>query len=153
MLVSSLAPIGKSRPQIATNMDHRDKYRIAVENANAFKCPQCKHRGPIEPYPPFNEKESDISAFTILRDPKQLLSDEFLCFHTRTRLSEASLGVGVSISRLPRTGEIRSVKAAQDLLCLRAFAKNKVRKSIANESFSHWLPLYFGEFDRYIVKN
>jgi len=81
-----------------------------------------------------------------------MLSDEFLCFHTRTRLSEASLGIGVSISRLPRTGEIRTVKAANDLLCLRAFGKNKIRKSIGNDSFSHWLPLYFGEFDKYVTK-
>lgn len=132
--------------------DHRDPYRISVEEANAYKCNQCKHRGPIEPYPPFHEKEADLSAFTLLRSPKDLLGDEFLCFHSRTRLSEASLGIGVSISRLPRTGEIRTVKGSLDLLCLRAFNKQKVRKAVSGESFTHWLPLYFGEFDKYVTK-
>ena len=45
----------------------------------------------------------------------------------------------------PRTGEIRSVTPTLDLLSLQAFSKQKVRKSIANERFTHWLPLYFGE--------
>lgn len=32
-----------------------------------------------------------------------------------------------------------------DLLSIRAFAKQKVRYSLSNEKFTHWLPLFFGE--------
>ena len=39
-----------------------------------------------------------------------------------------------------------------DLLCLKAFTKHKVRTSIANERFTHWLPLFFGERKPYEVK-
>ena len=78
-------------------------------------------------------------------DAKSILKEEFLCFHSRNKLPEVSLGVGVSLSRLPRTGEIRSVKPTLDLLSLRAFTKQKVRRSIDGERFTHWLPLYFGE--------
>lgn len=81
-----------------------------------------------------------------------MIEQELLCFHTRTPLSEATLGIGVSLARLPRTGEIRSVTPSIDLLCLRAFQKQNVRKSIDGVKFSHWLPLYFGESQPYEVK-
>jgi hypothetical protein len=48
----------------------RDIYKVAVDEANAYNCPTCKHRGPIEPYPPFNAKDNDISSFVLVRDPK-----------------------------------------------------------------------------------
>ena len=86
-----------------------------------------------------------------MRDPKAMLAAEFLCYHSRNKLPEVSLGIGVSLSRLPRTGEIRSVTPTLDLLSLRAFTKQKVRKSIDNERFTHWLPLYFGESQPYEI--
>ena len=126
-------------------IDERNKYKKAVDEANEYKCTVCRHRGPIEPFPAFSEKENDESAFVVIRDPKVMLSEEFLCYHTRSRLPECSLGIGVSLSRLPRTGELRSVTPTLDLLSLRAFTKQKVRKAIDNSRFTHWLPLYFGE--------
>lgn len=51
----------------------------------------------------------------------------------------------MSLSRLPRTGELRSVKPSLDLLSMRAFTKQKVRHGMEGETFTHWLPLYFGE--------
>lgn len=98
-------------------------YKKAVDRANEFKCTECKHRGPIEPFPAFNEKEVDEDAFILAEDPKSLLKEEFLCFHSKNKLPEVSLGVGISLSRLPRTGEIRSVTPTLDLLSLRAFTK------------------------------
>lgn len=132
-------------------VDERNKYKKAVDLANEFKCELCRHRGPIEPYPAFNERESEESAFVLLRDPKTMLQEEFICYHSRSKLPEVSLGIGVSLSRLPRTGEIRSVTPTLDLLSLRAFTKQKVRRSIDNERFTHWLPLYFGERDPYEI--
>jgi hypothetical protein len=35
---------------------------------------------------------------------------------------------------------------------MRAFQKQKVRKSISGVSFTHWLPLYFGESKIYETK-
>jgi len=99
----------KTKKRNVNDEEWEDKFKEIVNLANSFKCPRCKHRGPIEPYPPFNSKETDISAFCFVRDPKEMIENELLCFHTRTPLAESSLGVGVSLSRLPRTGEIRSV--------------------------------------------
>ena len=81
-----------------------------------------------------------------------MIEDELLCYHSRTPLAESTLGIGVSLSRVPRTGEIRSVTPSPDLLCLRAFQKMGVRKSIDGVKFTHWLPLYFGEDKPYEKK-
>lgn len=65
------------------------------------------------------------------------------------------LGAGVSITRLPRTGEIRSVTTAMDLLSLQAYIRDGLRTSLSNEKFTHFLPLYFGvekEKTIYLVK-
>lgn len=58
-------------------------YKKAIEEANAFKCEKDKHRGALEPYPPFNKREQDPDAFCFMRDEKDLLKDELLCYHTR----------------------------------------------------------------------
>lgn len=81
----------------------------------------------------------------MIRSKDDLLSDDLVCFHTKLRIRDATLGIGVSMTRLPRTGEIRTISPTLDLLSMRAFIKQKVRYSLSNEKFTHWLPLYFGE--------
>jgi ubiquitin-conjugating enzyme E2 D/E len=125
--------------------DAEEQYKAIVDQANSYKCSCCKHRGPIEPYPPFNDKETDLNSFIVVRDPKQMLADQMVCYHSKASLQDSTLGIGVSLSRLPRTGEIRSVTPQLDLLSLRSFTKQSIRRSIAGEKFTHWLPLYFGE--------
>jgi hypothetical protein len=88
----------------------------------------------------------------MVKTPEELLAEELVCFHTKNRIRDATLGIGVSISRLPRTGEIRMITPTLDLLSMRAFIKQKVRHSLSNEKFTHWLPLFFGEKDVYEVK-
>ena len=99
----------------------------------------------MKPFPPFNNKEKDLDQFVMLRTKDELLLDELVCFHTKLRIRDATLGIGVSINRLPRTGEIRMITPTMDLLSMRAFTKQKVRHSLSNEKFTHWLPLFFGE--------
>jgi hypothetical protein len=125
-----------------------------VRLANAFRCthPDCNHQGPIKPFPPFNNKEKELESFLMVKTPEELLSEELTCFHTKIKIKEATLGIGVTLSRLPRTGEIRMVTPTMDLLSMRAFTKQKVRHSLSNERFTHWLPLFFGESDIYEVK-
>ena len=88
----------------------------------------------------------------MLKSPKELLLEELTCFHTKMKLKETTLGIGVTINRLPRTGEIRMITPTLDLLSMRAFTKQKVRHSLSNERFTHWLPLFFGERDVYEIK-
>lgn len=83
----------------------------------------------------------------MVKTAEELLAEELTCFHTKLRVRDTTLGIGVSINRLPRTGEIRMITPTLDLLSMRAFIKHKVRHSLSNEKFTHWLPLYFGEKD------
>jgi len=76
-----------------------------------------------------------------------------MCYMTRDNLKAGSLGIGVSVTKLPRTGEIRTVKPSLDLLSLKAFTKQNIRKSMDGEKFTHWLPLYFGESEPYEKKD
>jgi hypothetical protein len=92
-------------------------------------------------------KEKDLHEFIMLKTKDEIRYEELTCFHTKLRLRDATLGIGVTISRLPRTGEIRLISPTLDLLSMRAFVKQKVRHSLSNEKFTHWLPLYFGERD------
>ena len=122
-LMSLAKPADDVMSELYSNNEHRTKYKIAVDAANEYKCPFCKHRGPLEPYPPFSKKERDENEFKLLKTPKEVLGEEFMCYHTRNRLPMTSLGIGVSLSRLPRTGEIRSVTPTLDLICIQAFMK------------------------------
>jgi hypothetical protein len=88
----------------------------------------------------------------MIKSPDELLRDELICFHTKMKLKESTLGIGVTINRLPRTGEIRMVTPTLDLISMRAFIKQKVRHSLSNEKFTHWLPLFFGEKDEFEEK-
>jgi hypothetical protein len=44
---------------------------------------------------------------------------------------------------------IEYVNPTMDLMSMRAFRKLKVRRALAGEKFTHWLPLYFGENEKY----
>lgn len=89
----------------------------------------------------------------MLKTPDELLAEELQCFQTKQMVKDSTLGVGVSISRLPRTGEIRLITPTVDLLSIKAFFKQRVRHSLSNEKFTHFLPLFFGEKDVFEKKN
>lgn len=50
----------------------------------------------------------------------------------------------MSLSRVPRTGEIRSIETTLDLLSMKAYIKDGVRVSLSKQKFTHWFPVYLG---------
>jgi ubiquitin-protein ligase len=42
----------------------------ACKNANDFKCPICKHRGPLAADPPFPKNEKNVEDFIMQKTPK-----------------------------------------------------------------------------------
>lgn len=88
----------------------------------------------------------------MMKTPKQLLKEELVCFQTKMPVKEATLGIGISLKRSPRTGLVNFVNPTMDLMNMRAFTKMKVRKSLGGERFTHWLPLYFGESEHFEVE-
>lgn len=122
--------------------------RKAVEESNQYKCEGkgCKHGGRLACHPSFNVEEANPEAFKILSSEKQLYRKEILCYHTKLDLKQTSIGIGMSISRVPRTGAISQASPCLDLLSLKAFLKEGVRNGIdKDKKFMNWLPLYFGE--------
>jgi hypothetical protein len=85
----------------------------------------------------------------MVKSPKELLGEELTCFTTKMHLREATLGIGISLKKSPRTGRIQYVNPTMDLMSMRAFTKLKVRRALAGETFTHWFPLYFGENEKY----
>ena len=78
----------------------------AIKNANDYTCSICKHRGPLQPSPPFAANENVIEDFMMVKTSKELLGEELFCFTTKMHLRECSLGIGISLKKSPRTGRI-----------------------------------------------
>jgi len=52
--------------------------------------------------------------------------------------------IDISYSKNLRTGE-KTIQSPLDLISLRAFNNNKVRKSSTKQKFTHWLPVYINK--------
>jgi hypothetical protein len=68
-------------------------------------------------------------------------------------LKEGTLGIGISLKKSRRTGKCSYVNPTLDLMNMRFFTKLNVRKSLSNDRFTHWLPLYFGESEVYKIES
>lgn len=118
-----------------------------VQASNSYSCPNknCKHGGKLACWPPFNNLEADLEKFKLMETEKTLFEKELVCFHTKLVQKETCLGIGISITRIPRTGAINQASPCLDLISLKAFIKEGVRQGLDKErKFTNWLPLYFG---------
>lgn len=125
---------------------HRKAYTDAVRQANELVIEDIGHNGPLSPWPPFisREVENNLENYKIKKTEKELIYEELVCFHTKLSIAETHLGVGLLVSRFPRTGNIRAAEPTLDLISLKAFMKEGIRTALDNSRFTHWIPLYFG---------
>jgi len=130
--------------EVDDSAQRKKEVKMAVKQANEFYC-SCGHRGPLGAWPPFNTKETDLSSFLMVKTEEERIREELVCFHTKLNFVETALGIGLTISRIPRTGEIRMASPTMDFISLKAFIKEDVRQDLENQRFTHWLPLYFGD--------
>lgn len=119
----------------------------AVKEANSFKCPSCKHGGKLSLWPAFNLKEASIEEFETIEEENDLIRKELVCFHTKLTYQQNQLGLGLNISKIPRTGLIKEGETYFDYISLKAFIKEARNLTSANEKITHWLPVYFGKGD------
>ena len=119
----------------------------AVKEANSFKCRMCKHGGKLSCWPAFSVKENSIEEFKILEDENNIIRKELTCYHTKLPFNENQLGLGLKISKIPRTGNIREAETFYDYISIKAFLKESVHHSSSNERMTHWIPVYFGKDD------
>ncbi len=55
--------------------------------------------------------------------------------------------MGLSISKVPRTGKIREAETYFDYISLKAFLKEAMKLTSHNERITHWIPVFFGKGD------
>lgn len=127
-----------------TKENNLQQIKKAVKEANDFKCSVCKHGGKLSLWPTFNEKENVISEFEIIEEENDLIRKELSCFHTKLNYSQNQLGLGVKISKVPRTGLIKEGEVYFDYISIKAFIKESMNRTSTNEKFTHWMPVYFG---------
>ena len=87
--------------------DNEKKIKKAVNDSNSFKCKVCKHGGKLAAWPQFNVKEADNDCFKIFESEKDLFYKELVCFYTKLSVEKSNLGIGLSVTRVPRSGDIR----------------------------------------------
>lgn len=129
--------------------EKRNQILKNIEKCNTFRCYTrgCKHGGKLSAWPaPLTLKEfKPDKDFQIEATDLELYEEGLKCFHTKKTWRENQLGVGLKITRISRTGGINQCTPMLDYLSLKAFLKEGVRRSTYQETFSHWIPLYFAE--------
>ena len=63
-----------------------------------------------------------------------------VCYNTLKTPDEAALGLGISFTKNIRTGHLKNVECAFDVLSLNAYKNHKVRE-IWQHKFTHWIPI------------
>ena len=57
------------------------------------------------------------------------------------------LGLGLRVTKIPRTGNIREAETFYDYISIKAFIKESVNRTSTNERITNWIPVYFGKGD------
>jgi ubiquitin-protein ligase/Ran GTPase-activating protein (RanGAP) involved in mRNA processing and transport len=136
----------KYRSQKAAKKDTDiDKIQEYNEAANDFKCPCCKHKGRGDPFPKIKRAEEfkPDEDFKTVKSEETLYQDSLRCFHSKLGIDETHLGIGLKVTTIARNGEINQCQPILDYISLKSFYKNGIRRSVTNETFGYWMPLYF----------
>ena len=123
-----------------------DNKKLIQEDINAmadFKCSQCKHKGSANPYPEFPKITENNTKLT-QEQYREAKKKEICCYHRKTNFEECVLGLGISITKIPRTGEIKGMIPRFDYIAFKTYTKERLRVAFNGEPFTHFFPLYFG---------
>ena len=113
------------------------------KKANDFECEKCSHRTKVNPYPPIRESNQvQLQEFSPKIPEVELFEESLVCYHSKLTFKECPLGLGLNIERVARTGNMHYCNPTPDLISLKAFNKQGVRKSSRGEKFGFWIPLY-----------
>ena len=123
-----------------------ESVKAQLEYLSSFNCLQCDHKGSSNPYPKFPEEEKLNTKLTSEQYQKEK-KNEICCCYTKDSFENSfcSLGLGINISIIPRTGELRNIEPCFDFIALKTFTKERIRVDLNGKRFTHWFPLYFGQ--------
>lgn len=124
-----------------------------VRTLNEFNCKCCGHKGSASPKPDFPKSEEVDMSYKMSKDEfRENIKNEISCIMRKNTFEEGPLGFGISIVRIPRTGDIKGITIVPEYLSLKAFQKQRIRTvGFSNTNFTHWLPLYFGVNEKQFI--
>ena len=131
----------------------RQEIKTAIDAAQDFSCITCPHKPyhhwpEIPPYNPnannaaLNHTELKMGNFTMLKGEQEIVKSELVCFYSKRNFNEDVLGIGVNFSKNIKNGEINSINPVLDLVGIKAFMRDQVRKGVFKEPFQDWFPIY-----------
>jgi hypothetical protein len=99
------------------------------------------HEGKTNPWPKFIDFGSKEQKTEVV-DEKEIFKRELICFHSKEGYQFNQIGLGLKVSRVPRTGQVSNANLSLDYISLRSFLKEGIRWSSINEQFTNWIPIY-----------
>jgi ubiquitin-protein ligase/Ran GTPase-activating protein (RanGAP) involved in mRNA processing and transport len=124
-------------------LEEKKEISTNLKIINEYVCPSCAHKGSSNPWPEFTKTENQVKTLSFEKY-KEEKKKEYVCYHRKTSFEETPLGLGITIAKIPRSGEIKGIIPRLDYISLKSFTKQKVRKDMIGQNFTHWFPLYFG---------
>lgn len=123
---------------------HKEKeIKKNIEEKNQYKCSMCLHNKNLNYWPEISQSLYKKSWENYQEEKEK----EFVCYYSKLDFQENPLGLGITISKIPRTQEIKGIIPKMDYIALKCFTKQKLRKDRKGDKFTHWFPLYFGNKD------
>ena len=96
----------------------------------------------------FLENDNIMKIKTISSETEKLAFHPYLwekreqiCFYTKENFNSDILGFDINISFFSKSEKIKEISTNLDILSLTAY-KSNIRKTVWNNSFQYWLPLY-----------
>lgn len=135
----------KKKKSTYLSEDDKLKIRDQVLKVNEFTDKCSGHKGAKNPKPEFPEIPKVTDVLQVVREN---VKNEYSCVMRKIGFWETPIGVGISISRVPRTGEIKGINVIQEYISLKSFQKQRIRSiGFQKQRFTFWLPIYFGKDD------
>ncbi|XP_051912498.1 ubiquitin-conjugating enzyme E2 1-like [Hippocampus zosterae] len=114
--------------------EYQKQVKLAIKNANEYKCGNrhCRHGGRLAAWPTFNPKEADLQEFIEMESPEEIFRREMICYHSKNPHTVNPVGVGIRVSKVPRTGLIKEAELFPYFISAKSFIKDFVRWSPNN---------------------
>ena len=67
-----------------------------------------------------------------MEEENEIIRKEILCYHTKLHYTQNQMGLGLKISKIPRTGLIKEGETYFDYLSLKAYMKEGINYTSTN---------------------
>lgn len=94
-----------------------------VSFANSFRCNECKHRGASDLWPNFKENDSKDKLYRLENSLVDIECSQLKCYYTKLNFKQNQLGLGLYVTKIPKTGMIKEAIIFEDYISIKAVVK------------------------------